>query len=139
MNTLSENAFCQKFRGELKPARVRKWRKEYGFGKGETKQRGRSLELTKYDGYRILLCWELRKHGGTMLDAKEQPYRIDFKKVGKDYNYLFRRDKRIKGAEHLKVTGWTLSKDIPVLDEEDLSLMIINLMVIKETIDRIFS
>jgi hypothetical protein len=139
MSTLSENAFCKKFGEGLKPATVRKWRREHGFGKGKTKQQGQSLKLNNYDGYKILTRWELRKHGATKLDVNEQPARIDFDRVGKDYNYLYRRDKCIKGAEHLKLTSWTLSKKAPTMDEDDLSLVTINLVAIKETVDRIFS
>jgi hypothetical protein len=139
MSTLSENAFCKKFGSDLKPARVRKWRREHGFGKGKTKQRGRSLDLTKDDGYKILLRWEIRKHGGTMLDAWEQPDRINFNRVGKDYKYLYRHNKRIKGAEHLKMGGWILSRKEPTMDKDDLSLMTINLVAVKETVDGIFS
>lgn len=139
MSTLSERAFCQKFGSGLKSVTVRKWRREHGFGKGKTDQRGKSLGLTKDDGYRILLRWELRKHGASMLDAKEQPDRIDFDRVGTEYSYLFRRDKRIKGAEHLKLTSWEISNTAPTTGAEELSVTTINLVALMQIVDEIFS
>jgi hypothetical protein len=134
-DTLAESKLCNEL--GIPADRVRKYRLYQGLGK-ETAGQGKSLGLKPDDAAKVFLRWELRKYSGSMLDLAEQSEEVDFNQVGKRYSYLSRRTKRVKGAERLTLTSWKLTPKLPTPQEGDISLITIDLVAIKETVNRIF-
>ena len=82
-----------------------------------------------------MMVAEVIRHGGTQIDAfdKAQQIGIDDSEIG----FLYRRVSFVPGSDELKMTSWKRSPTPPVMEADDLSLLVINLKTLRERVDKL--